>query len=673
MRLFTLSTIFRKHDIVDYYDSRRISCGLVLEVEERKLRILNDLGKETRISSNRALAASQDPDFPLNGSKDAQVSRLKAISNERDTIKSRIDLRELWEIVGVETEEISLKDLSDLLFGNQNDADSSASLLRAIFEDKLYFRVRPDKIEVPPPDRVQQALIQREKENERAQFCARAAEFLSHLKNSHQINMEEAPESLVPLLEQAALTGAEWISIKQAKDIFSQAGIIPGWDPFKVLVKLGVWSEDENITLRAENIPVDFSSQTETLAAQAALKPLPESVEDHTSDHLITIDSVFTRDVDDALSIAKNGDEVTIGIHITDVAHLVEHNSELDGEIRHRATSIYLPEMTIPMIPRVLSEQAASLKVAEVRPAISAFVSFGQDLSLKSFRIVESIVKVSERLSYEDADERIAKPDTREALMYAVASAVRKARVKAGAIIFRDPELFVHVGEDGTIEVNTRDRETPSQVLVSEMMILGNTLFARFLKEREIPAIFRSQPPPLEKIELGDEYDPVVSYRSKKALSRGDLSTQPASHSTLGLEVYTTGTSPLRRYTDLLIQRQLKAALSQRAPLDITEIEKNLMEISSRLERASLLERERQRYFLLRYLEGKRDQEFECVVLQRFPKFYLVQITALGFNAALHVPPSFSMAPHDRCLARIEKINPRAEKLSLSLVKLLET
>jgi exoribonuclease-2 len=663
---------FQKHDIVDYYDSRKISCGLILDVDDRRLRILNDQGKETKISANRALIADKDPDFPLAGSRDEQVNRLKEICNLREQIKKRIDLRELWEVVGLETSEIGIEDLTELFFGNQSDPHHAASLLRAIFEDRLYFKIRPDKIEVPGPEQVQQALVQREKERERSLFMARCAEFLAHLKDSRKVDVQEAPEGFVPLLEEAAERGRDWITFKAVKDIFSQAGVPQSLDPFRVLVKLGVWSEDENVSLRAERIPVEFSAEAEAQAREAANRPLPSSAENLTNEDLITIDSVFTRDVDDALSLSRKGDDAVIGVHITDAAYFVDYDSVLDREIRERATSIYLPESTIPMLPTVLSERAASLSVEEVRPAVSLMVTIGRDLQPKDFKIIVSLVRVKERLCYEEADERISVPDSKEAEMFAIASALREQRVASGALIFKDPELSVRVNADKTIGVSCRDRETPSQVLVSEMMILANNLFARFMKERSLPGLYRSQPPPLEKIELGPDYDPVASYRSKKVLARGDLSTEPAPHSTLGLELYTTATSPLRRYPDLLVQRQLKAALkNEPPPLERQDLEDILAKITFSLERATLMERERTRYFLLKYLEQRRHEEFEAVVLQRFPRFYLVQITQLGFRAALNVPSNVSLNPYDRAIIRLEKINPREDKLSLSLVKLL--
>ncbi|MBI5249206.1 MAG: RNB domain-containing ribonuclease [Desulfomonile tiedjei] len=660
---------FQKNNIVDYYDNRRISCGLIIEVDDRKLRVLNDQGKEARISPTRTLISGKEPGFPLTGSRDEQVNRLKEISAKRENLKTRIDLRELWEVVGQETREIDIDDLSELFFGNENDSDSTASLLRAIFEDRLYFKIRPDTIEVPTQNQVEQALIQREKEQDRARFIAESAEFLLRLKSFDNQNSRKTPDKLISMLEEAALHGPDWVLIKPVKEIFSQAGLTGNWDPFRVLVKLGHWSEDENITLRAEGIQFGFSTETEAAAQEAAQRPLPIDAEDLLDEKPITIDALSTRDVDDALSVSSDGPDLIVGIHITDVTHFVDHNSLLDHEVRERTISIYLPEKTIPMMPRILSEQAASLEVGAERPALSVMVRFGPDLELLDYRLTNSIIKVDRRLTYEEADERIADPGSPEAAMFAVASAVRRRRVDSGAIIFKDPEVSVRVDENGNIEVSTRDRETPAQILVSEMMILANNLFARYLYEHNVPGIFRSQPPPLEKIELGEEHDPVQSYRCKKVLSRGDLSTEPAPHSTLGLEMYTTASSPLRRYTDLIVQRQLKAALGKRQPLGKEELERILDAIQYRLERAVVMERERQKYFLLKYLEQRKSDEFEVVVLNRFPKFFLVQITQLSLNAVLHVSGGTSLTPGERLVARIEKINPRDDRLTLSLVR----
>ncbi len=663
---------FRKNQVVDYYDSRKIGCGLILDTDDRRLRILTEHAKESNISVSRILISTYDPDFPFSANRDQQVSRLKELSRQREELKNQINLRELWEVVGPETGSVGIEDLTELLFGRNQDMNSAPSLLRAIQDDRIYFKILPDRIEVPTPDRVQQALTQREKERERANFMAKSAEFLVGLKDGEGVRTDSAPDGLIDMLEEAAGEGSEWVTLKPMREIFSRAGLPQGWDPFRVLVKLGIWSEDENITLRVEDVPVEFSPEAEAQALDNAKKIVPIPQRELLQDEVITIDAVSTRDVDDGLSLHHEGDEAILGVHITDVAHFIDHDTLLDREIRRRATSIYLPESTIPMIPPVLSEKAASLEKGEIRPALSLLMRLGPDLKLRDYTIKESNIRVSQRLSYESVDGRILDSDSTEAALFRIAIAFRKERVAQGALIFKDPELSVHVTEDKEIGVSVRERESPSQVLVSELMIQANRLFAHFLEGRKIPAFFRSQPAPLEKITLGDEYDPVASYRAKRALARGDLNTEPGAHSTLGLAAYATATSPLRRYTDLIVQRQIKRVLKSERPLLNREaLESILEEISYPLERAALMERQRQRYFLLKYLEQRRHEEWEAIVLHRFPGFHLVQLTRFFLNAALHTPNNLVLAPYDRAIVQIEKINPRDDKLILSLVKLL--
>jgi exoribonuclease-2 len=155
-------------------------------------------------------------------------------------------------------------------------------------------------------------------------------------------------------------------------------------------------------------------------------------------------------------------------------------------------------------------------------------------------------------------------------------------------------------------------------------------------------------------------------------LVKGDIITKGAPHATLGLQAYTTATSPLRRYADLVVQRQLRAGLGlPESPLDERELDRILGEISFRMDQASLMERERTRYFLLKYLTQKKHVDFEATVLHRFPRFYLVYIKELAHRAVLRTPPGVNLNPHDRAVVRVEKVAPREDKLILSLVDLL--
>ncbi len=656
------------HDVIDYYDNKKISCAYVLEVEDRKLKIINENGKEIRISHARVLMRGQDSALQTSRSRDDLARRLKELSRIREDHKKEINIRELWEIVHTEASEIEVADLSELCFGRDASLDRTASLLRAIIEDKTFFKLTNGKIDVATPERVDRALSQKKKEEERAAFRAACAQFLGRLKEKQLSQDSSPPPGLIALLEEAALKGPEWSEVKEVKELFSKAGLPGNWDPFTVLVKLGVWDEDENVPLRSGDIPLEFPPEITADAIRCANRPFRAHRADLTYLHAVTVDSATTLDIDDALSISVEGDDVTLGVHITDAAHFVEFDSALDQEVRRRAISLYFPDLTVPMIPPLLSENAASLVSGEDRPVISIMASFNHRWQFKEFKVLAGFIRVKERLTYEEVDARIRDQDSMENLMFRLASHLRNQRLDNGALIFRDPEINIRVAQDKTIEVNLRDREACSEILVSEFMILANSLFAKFLQEKGLPAIFRTQGPPSEKVEIKDEYDPVESYRCKRILARGDFSTKAGPHTTLGLPAYTTATSPLRRYTDLVVQRQIRGALGlSQEILSEEEIQKILAEVNFRIDRAVILERQRQRYFLLKYLSQRRESAFEAIVLHRFPKFYLVYLRDFAFNAALKVPAGVELNPYDRVSVTIEKVVPREEKLTLAL------
>lgn len=662
--------VVQKHDIVDFYDDRKISTALVLDADNKKIRLLTQQGKESKVSPNRILIHAKDCNFPVQASRDEQIGELKAINNLREKIKDDIDLKELWEVISSEASETTVRELAELLFGAEIDSHKPAGLLRAIQEDRIFFKVKLNSIEVPPQEKVEHALAQKEREKERLTFISDAKDFLESLVSKKNPPEISPPVGLIEMLEEAALLGKDWDTHKTVKSIFTLAGISKSLTPFSILVRIGHWDEDENLRLIAEQVPIEFSSQGIEESQQAAARPFPDQIEDLTDRITYSIDSITTRDVDDALSLIDTGDGPELGVHITDVTHFLDHGSFLDKEIRYRGTSIYLPDLTIPMAPEPLSEKAASLTAGMAQPAISVLVKFNNDLELVDYRIAHTICKVSERLTYEEADERILSGSPTESRMFEIASAVRDNRERSGAVIFKDPEIYIYLDENKNIQVSKRNRESPAQILVSESMILANHLFAKFLSDHNAAAIFRSQPDPMEKIKLGQDFDPVESFQAKRLLGRGEVGIAPARHSTLGLDCYTTATSPLRRYPDVIVQRQIKSLIKTGAPLmNSSELEDVLSVISGPLERAGLMERERKRYFLLKYLRERRDDEMQATVLHRFPKFYLVYLEDYSLNIPMRPLDETHLKPGDRVMIRLDKVIPREDKINCILIR----
>jgi exoribonuclease-2 len=383
--------------------------------------------------------------------------------------------------------------------------------------------------------------------------------------------------------------------------------------------------------------------------------------------HAMSIDSELTQDIDDALSCDLSDGLIMLGIHIADPASVIRSETLLDHEARERSTSIYFPEGKIPMLPPLLSEAALSLVASAVRPAMSVLVTLTPEGEVVDYQITPSLIRVAERLTYEDADARIGQ-DVRLTYPFELAKRLRQLRFDNGAIALPIPQVDLFLDQDGQITAHTVDREAPSQILVSELMILTNSLVGQFCAQRHIPIVYRGQAAPRETFPTTFTYDPVMHYRQQRAMNPARIGLEPTRHSSLGVDVYTTFTSPLRRYIDLLSHRQLHSYLECGEPLYAEgQLRSIVAEVEAALSRAGMVEHDRRRYWLLRYLGRRQGEVLSGIVLDRFPRNYLIILPEVMQEVDVPVGGR-ELAPGDRVSVRIETVQPRTATLKVSLV-----
>ena len=277
-----------------------------------------------------------------------------------------------------------------------------------------------------------------------------------------------------------------------------------------------------------------------------------------------TIDGERTRDFDDALSLEKTLQGWRLGVHITDVASYLEPGSLLDQSALERGTSLYLPERRIPMLPETLSENALSLLAQEPRLAVSFLVTLTEDAEILGFTIVPSVIRIHQRLTYHEVDLYLDQEERFQHL-HRLTSKLRERRLSHGGVQLQFPDVFIYTDMQGEVRVEIEDTETPSHQIVSEAMILANSLGARYLSENQLPALYRSQAPPREELGIVEGKSLFQIWQNRRRLSRVLLEPEAQPHWGLGLPMYTTLSSPIRRYLDIIIQRQLLAGLSRAA------------------------------------------------------------------------------------------------------------
>ena len=272
------------------------------------------------------------------------------------------------------------------------------------------------------------------------------------------------------------------------------------------------------------------------------------------------IDSDDPHEVDDAISLEIiEGNIKILWIHISNPCKLFLHDSNIDLDARRRNSSLYLIDQYVPMLPKDILEKA-NLAQNKISETISAAIEFNDDGSTNNYEIIEAIIKPKYQLTYEDANEILELEPKEEFELIEIKYLLEKSiiyRKKQGAIIFESPNSKIKLNKDKIIL--TKLEKTLAQIIVEEAMILMGYVTSLFLKKYNLGAGYRTQKLNCDPKELLHKYkDSEIKYiLLKQYLGRSFISIKPGNHESLGLESYVQCTSPLRRYLDLVIQRQI--------------------------------------------------------------------------------------------------------------------
>ncbi|MCR6570337.1 RNB domain-containing ribonuclease [Campylobacter insulaenigrae] len=330
-----------------------------------------------------------------------------------------------------------------------------------------------------------------------------------------------------------------------------------------------------------------------------------------------TIDPIDAKDFDDAIYYDKK--EHAIYIAIADVSSYVHAYSAIDKEARNRGFSIYFPHIAIPMLPRSLSENICSLKPNEDRLAFCFKITLNRDNEIIKEELFESIINSKRRFNYDEVDNYLVKLEDLEDLnwiyeLFTITQNLRKKRLK-NACEFKTQELRMQLDEFNKLKSTRLEDDTSSHNLIEECMLLANKAAAKLIEV----GIFRNHlSPDFKKIDqlltdlstlsidvnsknntielfkdvqtLADELNirPEVDKLIIKAQKKAEYSSENAGHFGLGFDKYTHFTSPIRRYSDLILHRLLKAKINNDKKL----FDYLLLNIQNTCEELSILERE---------------------------------------------------------------------------------
>lgn len=651
--------------VIEFLDEQRFVCAVVLGKKGSRYHLLTHLGRELTLSDARFLhISSQKLSY---SDRDAVLRGLQELHAKRNMLASEIDIPALWDLVKDDQNAWSCSGLAQLYFSGEIGPDHEAALIRAVILNHTHFKFKAGLIVVQPPHVVELLLAHQESERREQEELRRAIAFLKDVWGEDDKKREDVLQhvtrgefdDLLSNIADFCVKGDESSHASKIKNIFKQAGLFQATGPFDTLVKVGKWGVHENIELLKQGVERQCSPRSMAQAQRIISEPVDMSGRvDLTDWFIFTIDSAETKDIDDALSFREVSGGYEIGVHITGVGERIQVKTPLFEEAIRRATSIYLPDETIPMLPEILSEQAMSLVAGEKRPAVSFFVVLDNNANILKTQIVLSVIRIAKRFTYDEIDEAIHNKTEPFSTLLRLCESLQHKRIEAGAMPLPIPDVNIKI-VNGEPEVSLQPIG-PARFMVSEAMVLANRIAAEFLRDNHIPAIYRSQPPPKSKIISGITTDIKLNYRQRRFISRGVTSYEPEFHSGLGLEAYTTVTSPLRRGLDLLMQQQIASFLRSGMPLHTSsDLESLAIYLNEGLMSAAIVSSSRHRYWLLRYLEKRLNMPLKAWVLEEHPQKIIVVLHDCLMPVEMPKPIGRAVVPDEDVVIYLTRVSAR--------------
>lgn len=376
---------------------------------------------------------------------------------------------------------------------------------------------------------------------------------------------------------------------------------------------------------------------------------------------MVTIDGEDAKDLDDAVSVTKEGGNFRLGVHIADVTNYVQEHSALDREALKRGTSVYLADRVIPMLPHKLSNGICSLNAGEDRLALSCIMTVSPEGDVTDHEIAETVVRVDRRMSYNgvakilDGDEKAVRENEEFVpmirMMKELSEILREKRGRRGSINFDFPETKIELDENGhPVEIRPYERNAATKI-IEDFMLLANETVAEEYFWRELPFLYRTHEAPdeekmrqlgafinnfgyhihvrnevrpkeiqklLGKVE-GTPEEPLISRLALRSMKQARYTTENTGHFGLAAKYYTHFTSPIRRYPDLQIHRIIKENLRGRLNEErISHYEQILPEVatqcSTRERTAEETEREVVKLKKAEYMQKRIGEEYEGVI-----------------------------------------------------------
>ena len=330
------------------------------------------------------------------------------------------------------------------------------------------------------------------------------------------------------------------------------------------------------------------------------------------------IDSKNPIEIDDAISLEIDNNIKNIWIHVSYPSKIFEFNSELDINAKKRSSSLYLIDKCISMLPKNIIEQS-NLKKNKVSETLSGCIELNENGSIKKYKILETLIKPNYEFTYEDTNEILELEPKEEYELILLNKLLKKSynfRKEKGSLTFNTSYSKI-LNNNNSISFETIEI-TQAHKLVSEAMILMGNITSDFLRKNNIPAPFRSQKINCDSTNILERYfnSPVKYIILKQFIGKSFISLKSDIHETLGLDSYVQSTSPLRRYLDLLVQRQIYLYINNKTILSEEIVNKEIELSNIKQKENNNIIKEDKLFHLKLYFNNKKNILYKIIFIR---------------------------------------------------------
>lgn len=663
------------NEIIFYKKRNFISLGVMCEISGDKFTVITEEGKQLILDSEQIVYCSKIDSLKIGNSSEIKLE-LRSLRKELDTQRQSVDLKTAWECL-YDPKTISgfkLNDILDLYFNDRSNYNKILLFVWAIQRDETYFKKQDDLIYLNSLEEIQTVIKRKEEAEKKASEKKAAIKWITDLIDG-SIDLQDDDTNkfskYLELIKGYAIYIDKYESLKEAKLLLNEVGIKDEIAALEFLINIGLWDKNEDPVFKRFAIKKTYSQKVISESSELICKDISyDRFLDITKLELFSIDDENTKDMDDALSVELLNDKTRIGVHISNVTSVIESSSYLDKEALKRGETIYLAEGNISMFPSEVVDKLLTLSEKNMRKAVSLFVTFDADFNISNYEFVQTKIKVKRNISYKEANESLLKSQQGKRLLE-IAKVLREKRIKNGAVILQLPTMKISVDDDTVKSVSIYSMTTDAHNIIAEFMILLNNLAGRYFAENKIPAIFRSQiENTSEDINSLDRESDLFPTQVIKFLRPTKITTIAEPHKFLGIDAYVQISSPIRRYLDLVLQRQLISCLDGTGPIySNTALEKIYSQTEMAVKEKRLIEKSRERYWILKYLSDNKISELQGIISLVRDKRVTVYIPEYLLDLPIALSSDSQLEVGNKAKILINKIDLNRRKISASFIE----